>query len=162
MSDNGQTFPAEGACACGEVRYRLLMAPMFVHCCHCSRCQRETGSAFAINAMVEPECIKLLTGATVTTCLPSNSGKGQQVVRCGTCYTALWSHYGAAGDRVSFLRVGTLDNPDVCPPDIQIYTASKQHWVTLSTGIPVVEAYYRRSQYWPEASVLRYKRALAE
>jgi hypothetical protein len=145
----------EGRCTCGSVRYRMTSAPMFVHCCHCRWCQRETGASFALNALVEADRVILLTGEPEIVSTPSNSGKGQKIARCPTCKIALWSNYAGAGDAVRFVRVGTLDNPDLLPPDIHIYTASKQPWVTLSRDIPAMPEYYRREDYWPEQSIAR-------
>jgi hypothetical protein len=54
-----------GGCACGSIRYQLLDKPMFVHCCHCDDCQRLTGSAFVLNAIIETQAIKLLSGKPV-------------------------------------------------------------------------------------------------
>jgi hypothetical protein len=131
MTGQEREAALEGGCSCGEVRYRMLAEPMFVHCCHCRWCQRETGSAFALNALVESERVLLLKGSTETVDTPSASGKGQKIVRCARCRVALWSHYAGAGEAVSFLRVGTLDQPDRVAPDIHIYTESKQPWVVL-------------------------------
>lgn len=136
----------EGGCTCGQVRYRLTRTPMVVHCCHCRWCQRETGAAFALNAMIETRNIRLLSGKPEKTDIPSQSGKGQQVLRCPDCQVAVWSHYAGAGDLLGFVRVGTLDNPDACPPDIHIYTSSRQPWVVLPAGMPAFEEYYRRSE----------------
>lgn len=152
-----KNLPAGGGCSCRAVRYELTRAPLFVHCCHCRWCQRETGSAFVINAMVEADCINLIAGDPVAVDTPSESGKGQKILRCPTCHVALWSHYAGAGPRIAFLRAGTLDDPDACPPDIHIYTSSKQPWVTLSHDVPVVKEYYRRSEYWPEDAIQRLK-----
>lgn len=88
---------------------------------------------------------------------PSNSGKGQQIVRCNVCRVALWSHYAGAGPVLSFVRVGTLEDPDSLPPDIHIFTSSKQSWVVLHGDIPAVPGYYDRNQYWPLASLERRK-----
>lgn len=151
----------EGGCSCGAVRYRLTDKPMFVHCCHCTWCQRETGSAFAVNALIEASQVELLRGKPVKHTLPSPSGAGQVFSRCADCGITLWSHYGAAAERVHFIRVGTLDDPTAAPPDIHIFTSTKQPWVVLPNDVPVVEEYYRRSAYWPEASVARYKAATA-
>ncbi len=147
----------EGGCTCRAVRYRLTGEPLFVHCCHCRWCQRETGAAFALNAMVETERIQLLDGAPEIVNSPTNSGKGQQIVRCPTCRIALWSHYAGAGNVLAFLRVGTLDEPDHLPPDIHIFTSSKQPWVTLSPDIPAVPEYYDRNAHWPNESLARYQ-----
>jgi hypothetical protein len=157
---NARFTPQEGGCTCREVRYRLENQPMFVHCCHCTWCQRETGSAFALNALIEAAEVKLLQGGTETIDTPSHSGRGQRIVRCPTCRVALWSHYGGAGAAVNFVRVGTLDNPGLFPPDIHIYTSTKLPWVQLGGGAPVVEEFYRRSEHWPKESIERYNRAL--
>ena len=152
--------PMEGGCDCGEVRYRMTR-PLFVNCCHCRWCQRETGSAFAINAMIESERVIVLRGEPDLVDTPSASGKGQRIARCPKCRIALWSHYAGAGDAVRFVRVGTLDNPDRLPPDIHIFTASKQPWVVLPAGVPAVEEYYDRKQHWPEESLERRAAMLA-
>lgn len=148
-------FALNGGCTCGRVRYRLTRAPLYVHCCHCRWCQRETGAAFALNAMIESRYVKLLNGDPVQVETPSNSGKGQKIVRCPSCQIAVWSHYAGAGDALSFVRVGTLDEPDALPPDIHIYTASKQAWVKLPADKPAFEAYYRRSEQMPKTSLQR-------
>ena len=151
----------EGACTCGAVRYRLTSAPLFVHCCHCRWCQRETGASFALNALIEAERVVLLRGKPESVNTPSNSGKGQKITRCAICHIALWSNYAGAGDAVRFVRVGTLDEPDRLPPDIHIFTASKQPWVMLSPATPAVVEYYDRSDYWPQESLERRRAVLA-
>lgn len=148
-------FPAEGGCTCRSVRYRMETAPLFVHCCHCRWCQRETGSAFALNAMLESDRLSLLSGDPESVLTPSNSGKGQKIVRCPRCRVAVWSHYAGGGDAVSFVRVGTLDDPGLLAPDIHIYTSSKQPWVLLPPATPAVLAFYDRHEQWPEASLER-------
>jgi hypothetical protein len=145
----------EGGCTCREVRYRLMSAPMFVNCCHCRWCQRETGTAFALNALIEAERVVLTCGTPEPINTPSNSGKGQMITRCPRCRIALWSNYGGAGDKIRFVRVGTLDNPDRFPPNIHIFTMSKQPWVVLPAGTPAVNEYYDSKTYWPKASLAR-------
>ena len=134
----------EGGCACGSVRYRLQAQPLVVHCCHCRSCQRETGSAFVINGVVETPLVEILEGAPEAVDTPSDSGKGQRIVRCPTCQVALWSHYAGAGDKAAFVRVGTLDDPDAFPPDVHIFTRSKQPWVRLPDDVPAYEIFYSR------------------
>jgi hypothetical protein len=145
----------DGGCSCRAVRYRLLDRPLFVHCCHCRWCQRETGSAFALNALIETDRLQLLQGAPQRVPTPSNSGRGQDILRCPDCRVALWSHYAAARDAICFVRVGTLDSPDQFAPDIHIFTASKQPWLVLPPGVPAVAEYYDREQFWPPASLQR-------
>ena len=143
-------FSADGGCDCGAVRYRLTRRPLFVHCCHCRWCQRESGAAFALNAMIEAGYVELHSGRPETVWTPSASGRGQRIVRCPTCRLALWSHYGGGGDKVKFVRVGTLDDPDRLPPDVHIFTASKQPWVVLGDRVRAVEEYYDWRELWPE------------
>lgn len=145
----------EGGCDCRAVRYRLESEPLFVHCCHCRWCQRESGAAFALNAMIETSRVTNLGVAPELVHTPSASGRGQQIARCATCRVALWSHYAGAGPVIAFVRVGTLDDPDRLPPDIHIYTSSKQPWIVLPAGTPAVPEYYDRDRYWPAASLER-------
>jgi hypothetical protein len=147
----------EGRCTCGEVRYRLRDRPLFVHACHCTWCQRETGTAFALNAMIETDLVEHLAGAVQEVVTPSNSGKGQTIARCPACHVALWSHYAGAGRKVAFVRVGTLDAPAACPPDIHIFTATKQPWLVLDGRVPVVEEYYNRQELWPDWALARFQ-----
>lgn len=155
MSDDDRAM--EGGCACGAVRYRMAGAPMFVHCCHCRWCQRESGAAFALNAMIEADRVVLLEGAPSIVPTPSASGGGQAFARCPDCRVALWSNYAGAGDAVRFVRVGTLDQPDRLPPDIHIHTASKQPWVVIPEGAVAVPEYYSRDDYWPGESLARWR-----
>ena len=147
----------EGGCACGAVRYRLTGVPMFVHCCHCTSCQTETGSAFVLNALIESDRVETIAGAPEPVMTPSESGRGQNVWRCPECRVALWSNYGGATDIVRFVRVGTLDDPGALPPDVHIYTRSKLPWVILPDGTPAFEAYYDSKTLWPAESLARRK-----
>lgn len=153
MTSSTETF--EGGCTCRQVRYRLTSRSMFVHCCHCRWCQRETGSAFVMNAMIEADRVEMLAGDVEVVDTPSNSGKGQKISRCPTCHVALWSNYFGAGPKVRFVRVGTLDDPDAMPPDVHIFTASKQPWVILPKDKPVVSEFYDRETTWPKESLER-------
>ena len=148
------TFPLQGGCTCGEVRYEMATKPLFVNCCHCTWCQRETGTAFALNAMIEADLVRLLKGAPEVVNTPSNSGKGQLISRCPTCRVAVWSNYGG-NEAVRFVRVGTLDNAGLVPPDIHIFTSTKLPWVVLGDGKPVMTEYYAASKYWPAESLAR-------
>jgi hypothetical protein len=151
----GVKFPIDGGCDCRQVRYRMETAPLFVHCCHCRWCQRESGASFALNAMIETTRITRLAGEPGMVLTPSASGRGQQIARCSTCQVALWSHYAGGGPVISFVRVGTLDSPDALPPDVHIFTESKQPWVVLPEGTPAVAEYYDRQQLWPPESLER-------
>ena len=149
---------SRGRCACGAVQFTLSRAPMFVHCCHCTWCQRETGSAFALNALVETSAVTVLRGKPEPRHIPSDSGKGQDLMTCPECTCVLWSHYATAvADRVAFVRVPMLEYPDIAPPDIHIFTECKQGWVDLSNApVPVMPQYYRRSEHWPADSIARF------
>ena len=144
----------EGGCSCGAVRYRLGSRPMFVHCCHCRDCQRQTGSAFVLNALIEADRVTLLSGKPQPIAMPTDSGRPHDIYRCPTCQIALWSDYGRRA-ALRFVRVGALDDPAALSPDVHIYTRSKLPWVTLPEGVPAFEAYYDSSKVWPAASLER-------
>ncbi len=145
-----------GGCACGALRYRLASQPMFVHCCHCKDCQRQTGSAFVLNALIETARVERLAGETRGLPVPTDSGRPHEIHRCPICQTAVWSHYGGR-PALSFVRVGTLDEPSALPPDVHIYVRSKLPWITLPSDVPAFPAYYNSKQLWPPASLERRK-----
>ena len=144
----------EGGCSCGKVRYRLESAPMFVHCCHCTDCQRQTGSAFVLNALIETERITLLSGQPEPVQVPTDSGRPHDIYRCPSCQIAVWSDYGRR-PKLRFVRIGTLDTPAALPPDVHIYVRSKLPWVALPPGVPAFAAYYDSQKLWPAASLER-------
>ena len=151
---------AEGRCACGAVRYALATAPMFVNCCHCLDCQRQTGGAFVINALIETDRIELLSGRPEPVQVPTDSGRPHFIHRCPACQVAVWSDYGGR-PALRFVRVGTLEDPTALKPDVHIYTRSKLPWVTLSDGVPSFEAYYDSKTLWPAAKLDRLRAAFS-
>jgi hypothetical protein len=145
--------PREGGCSCGAVRYRLTSEPLFVHCCHCLNCQRQTGSAFVINVLIEADRVELLTGEPEPVPVPRSGGKKQRIFRCPSCRVAVYSTYTRA--TVLFVRAGTLDDPSSVEPDVHIYTRSKVHWVELPESTPAFRTYYDTEKLWPAASLNR-------
>lgn len=143
----------EGGCACGELRYRLRWPPLFVHCCHCLNCQRQTGSAFVINVLIESDRVELLAGAPERVPVPRSGSKRQQIYRCPECETAVWSTYTRKS--VLFVRAGTLDDPSAVEPDVHIFTRSKVPWLTLPESTPAFRTYYDTEKLWPAASLER-------
>jgi hypothetical protein len=145
----------EGGCACGAVRYRLTSEPLFVHCCHCLNCQRQTGSAFVINLLIEAERVELLAGEPQPVEVPRDDGSTQPIFRCPTCRVAVYSTYG--WPQLLFVRAGTLDDPSTVEPDVHIYTRSKLPWIAIPDGVPAVEVYYDTKALWPPSSLERLK-----
>ena len=142
----------EGGCFCGAVRYRLTSEPMFVHCCHCLNCQRQTGSAFVINLLIEADRLEV-EGEVQAVDVPRDDGSTQRISRCPACQVAVFSEYGPPA--VKFVRGGTLDDPAAVVPDVHIYTRSKLPWVTLPESVPAFENYYDSKQLWPATSLER-------
>ena len=144
------TGTCEGGCACGYVRYNIVSDPLIVHCCHCRYCQRQTGASFALNALFEARHVELLSGTVNEIIVPSSSGKGQNIARCPKCEVAIWSNYFMMGikDGIHFIRVGTLDYPDLLPPDVHIYTESKQPWINLPPDDLAVKEFYDYEKVW--------------
>jgi hypothetical protein len=145
--------PREGGCACGAVRYRLTSEPLFTHCCHCLNCQRQTGSAFVINLLIEADRVELLAGDPQPVDVPRDDGSTQRIFRCQTCHVAVFSQYSRP--EVRFVRGGTLDRPSSIEPDVHIFTRSKLPWITLPESVPAFEVYYDTRALWPAASLER-------
>jgi hypothetical protein len=146
---------AEGGCACGDVRYALHISPLIVHACHCTDCRRLTGSAYAVNAWIEQEFVEQKSGTLCKFERKGGSGSPHDVHFCSRCGTAVWSRYHRAPGTYWWVRVGTLDRPDLVSPDVHIWTRSKHPSVTLPDGVPVFEAYYERDQVWSQESLAR-------
>jgi hypothetical protein len=150
----------EGRCTCGETRYRMTSAPIIVHACHCTECQRLSGGAFAINAMIETDRIELLAGSPEPAPVTGTSGKVQTILRCPRCRVALWSHYPRAAGKIAFVRVGTLDEPARLPPDIHIFTSTGLPWLALPEGARAVPELYSPREVWPVDSLRRWVAAV--
>jgi len=148
----------EGGCACGAVRYRLASEPLFVHCCHCLSCQRQTGSAFVVNVLIEADRVEVQGSAPEPVDAPRDDGSVQRIHRCPTCRVAVFSEYGRP--EILFVRGGTLDRPASVAPDVHIYTRSKVPWVALPDDVPAFEAYYDSKTLWPAESLARLRAAL--
>jgi hypothetical protein len=148
----------EGGCSCGSVRYRLGSEPLFVHCCHCLNCQRQTGSAFVINLMIETDRVELLGEAPQAVDVPRDDGTTQRIFRCPRCDIAVFSEYGRP--ELRFVRGGTLDEPTGISPDVHIFTRSKVDWVAIPEATPAFEVYYDTKALWPAPSLERLAAAL--
>jgi hypothetical protein len=153
----------EGGCSCGHVRYRINSKPLIVHCCHCRWCQRQTGASFALNALFDAVDVELIKGDVSEESIPSPSGKGQIIARCPKCKIAVWSNYfmGGIKELIRFIRVGTLDDPDQLPPDVHIFTSTKQPWVNLPANNLVVNEFYDYEKTWTQDNLDRKKALMA-
>ena len=148
----------DGGCACGTVRYRLASQPMFIHCCHCLNCQRQTGSAFVVNLLIEADRVQVLAGAPQPVDAARDDGSSQRIIRCPECQVAIFSEYSRP--EVRFVRGGTLDDPTGITPDVHIYIRSKVGWLTLPEGTPAFEVYYDRAELWSSESLSRLEAVL--
>ena len=151
--------PYKGRCACGSVQYEMTTRPMIVHACHCRYCQRESGAALAVNALIEADRVIVTEGEVVEIDTPSESGAGQLFSRCSQCHVTLWTNYlgmkGGLAEVVRFVRVGTLNHPDNFPPDVHIFTSTKQPWVVLPDNVPAFDEYFVIKEIWSSESLLR-------
>jgi hypothetical protein len=143
----------EGGCSCGAVRYRLTSEPLFVHCCHCLNCQRQTGSAFVINLLIEADRVEVPSEQPEAVDVPRDDGSMQRIYRCPHCRIAVFSEYTYPA--IWFVRGGTLDEPRGIAPDVHIFAKSKVEWVILPDSVPAVDVFYDRRELWPAASLER-------
>jgi hypothetical protein len=149
MLDAKTVAPLTGGCACGNVRYRMESPPILVHGCHCRYCQRMSGSAFAVNAMIEANCVTSIgEGGPEAIHTPSALPAGQKIHRCPRCFVALWSNHSQLGDAIVHVCVGTLDEADHLSPDVHCFTATKHPWVTLPDGVPAFAGDYDAAKVW--------------
>ena len=143
----------EGGCSCGALRYRLASEPLFVHCCHCLNCQRQTGSAFVVNLLIETDRVEVTKGEPEAVEVPRDDGSAQTIFRCPQCKVAVFSQY--TYPQLRFVRAGTLDEPRSVTPDVHIFTKSKVGWVTLPDSTPAFDVYYDRNDVWKPESLKR-------
>jgi hypothetical protein len=161
LEDDKQMSASQGRCSCGAVTYALAAAPLFVHACHCRDCQRHTGSAFVINAMVLSADLQVITGEIAPWPAPAAKGAKHFIHRCAQCQSAVWSSYGGKKTAMVYLRVATLDRPEELPPSAHIFTRSKLPWVDLPKNVPAYKTWYDREKTWPPESLARRKAAAA-
>ena len=127
-----------GQCLCGEVKYELASDPVMSGVCHCKNCQRQAGSAFSTISALPVADLKFTSG-TPKLYEDSATLSGGTVKRyfCGTCGSPLYSATPGQPDMV-FLKTGTLDDTSGFAPQFQVWCASKQDWVELAEGVPVM------------------------
>jgi hypothetical protein len=123
---------AEGGCFCGAVRYRIKVEPIFVNACHCRDCQKLTGSAFALNGMVEQDKVVVTAGE-------EEIARREDAVRCGRCGTLLWAEHPFFGSAILFVRMGTLDEAERFGADAHFFLRSKHPWVSVPEDLPRFE-----------------------
>lgn len=129
----------DGGCQCGRVRYRVRGEPLSLAVCHCTLCQRQSGSAFGMSLMVPAESFELLSGELASFTVTCDSGRTKECAFCPACGTRI-HHRGALDPSVVSLKPGTLDDPSGLVPGLHIWTRSRQAWVPIPEGVPCFEA----------------------
>ena len=139
-----------GSCWCGEVRYRLLNAPLFVHACHCVDCQKASGSAFGITIIVLETDLICHRGEFVSKPVAAN----RTTFICQSCEDVIYStatHHPCT----ALLRSQTLDDPRVLEINAHIWTREKHAWLVLPAHVPQFDKGYDRIETWPKDSLDR-------
>jgi hypothetical protein len=147
--------PLSGGCACGQVRYKVVGEPLFTHACHCSDCQRTTGSAFVLHTVIAKDDLEI-EGETKATTLPTGSGAGYDPHFCINCGTYIWCKYHFSAKGVIVIRSGTLDDTTLVEPQAHVFTRYKLPWMTLPTDVPVFEEFFDREKVYPKESFERW------
>jgi hypothetical protein len=129
-----------GGCLCGAVRYRLLGEPLMVAVCHCSTCQRNTGSAFSTNLAMPREAVEIASDvlATYETRVDIDGPPFQRSF-CARCGSPI-SGRGAAYPGIVFIKAGTLDDPSWVRPTVHIWCSAQQPWARIDDGVPHLPA----------------------
>lgn len=123
-------LPLTGGCQCGGLRYEVRAEPLSVYVCHCTECQRQSGSAFAMSAVVPRPALVYLSGRPKRCSRKADSGNTIDGDFCPDCGVRL-AHYPSANDKVAILKPGTLDDTRWLVPVGHIWTRSAQAWVTI-------------------------------
>lgn len=153
-------FPAiTGGCHCAAVRYRILTAPLFCYACHCIDCQKDTGSAFALHAVIEAFNIKVIseTRPKLLTLIqdPSKPQAKSRHSLCPKCGTVLWGNDPQWDHAVSNVRIGTLDFPGIMEPDMHMFVGSKLGWIDLPKDAKTSRRGFDYKTTWPKSSLKR-------
>jgi hypothetical protein len=151
----------EGGCACGGVRYRMAGEPMFVHACHCKRCQRLSGAAYGVNAPIESDRVAVLKGAIGAAEYRGETGMAHISKHCPDCGVTLWTHHPAFGPRIALVAVGTLDETALFAPRLHCFVRFKLPWVCLPADVPAFDGTYDPTSVWPADSLARLRACAA-
>ena len=154
-------FPAiHGGCFCGSTRYRLETAPLFCYACHCTDCNKQTGSVYACFTSIENDHITSIGALPpkITTAIRSG-GIIRHMASCGKCGTRLW----ASGDTTPVtadIATGTLDLPELMEPDLHSYIESKISWAILPESAKTCRGPFDYRKHWPKSSLKRLEAAV--
>jgi hypothetical protein len=128
-------LPLTGGCLCGGVRYEISQPLVSAGYCHCTRCQRRTGTAASASARVAPGSFQVVAGGDlVRTYVPPDGGFHKTF--CSACGSALWSRSPDDPEAIS-IRLGTFDrDPGIRPSDRQ-FVAYAAPWEAIpDDGLP--------------------------
>jgi hypothetical protein len=130
----------QGGCTCGLVRYRLKKKPITVNACHCRFCQRLSGSAFALNAMIETEYVEMIgKGEPELIHIPTDLSERTRAWRCPTCSVLLFNDHMLMNENIRFVRVGTLEEGERLPPDAHYFVSRKHPWIVVPDNVPAFD-----------------------
>jgi hypothetical protein len=125
------SFPQSGGCLCGAVRYEITGPPVTVYACHCTECQRHSGSAFAMAAVIPKEHFRITIGSPKMFARQTSPTKTMECCFCSKCGTRLYHVPGGASYPNRNIKPGTLDDPSWLMPTTHFWTRSAQHWVDI-------------------------------
>jgi len=124
---SAMSFPREGGCQCGAVRYAVTCEPTALYCCHCTNCQAQGGSAFAMSMLVPRDGFAFIKGEPKRFDFVADSGNGKTGWCCPDCGVRLM-HDTEGRDSIT-VRAGTLDGAGELRPVGHIWTRSAQAWM---------------------------------
>jgi hypothetical protein len=124
----------EGSCLCGAVRYRITQQPGWAHNCHCSRCRKIRGTAFAANLFVALDAFEYTSGEEKLCSYKLPDAERFTHVFCSECGSSLPFQNTARG--VAVIPMGSLDDDPGHPPDAHIFVGSMAPWHTITDSLP--------------------------
>lgn len=125
-------LPLRGACQCRAVRYEISQEPLTIYACHCTDCQRQSGSAFSLSMIVPREAVTIVAGQPKEWIRRTESGRLVSCLLCGDCGSRLY-HNPKTNEAITIVKSGTLDESRGLDPVGHIWTRSAQSWFPIPT-----------------------------
>ena len=132
------TTPLTGSCLCGAIRYTVDVPITELRACHCTHCQKASGAAGSVNAVVPRAALKITQGTAKRYDAKADSGRTLYRYFCGDCGSPIYSQRATAPE-TAVLRAGTLDSAGDMKITANIWTRSARPWATIdpaSTRFP--------------------------
>lgn len=127
-------MPISGSCLCGGVAFEIVVAPIRVALCHCSRCRKVRGTAHATNMVTALDGVRFLRGAELLTSFKAPDAQHFTHAFCRVCGSSMPRLDD--GRNIAIVPMGSLDDDPGVRPQFHIWVSSKAPWDEITDGLP--------------------------